>query len=228
MACSGSSLQEANEKNFTKAINAYLQQEGITIDIGKKIPVELEVEQITTDEELNAVLQSRGSQSLIPNLKRRPSRRRAASLKDRCQALEHAGILTGTGRIIEKEAPFYRTNPPLMVKYRLKKYDFSGKGKELVREPDVIHASYRIRIATGKVDKIENFTSPTPVKGYTVSKVKFTYSPDKVQPWATNGDIEKSFPAIKEKLKKNQTGNATMVLMGNGWAHGYTVADQIK
>ncbi|MGD9369568.1 MAG: hypothetical protein PVH87_27910 [Desulfobacteraceae bacterium] len=223
-ACSGSSPKEASEKNFTKAINDYLQKEGITIDIAKQMPIEVNAEQITTDEEINRLLRSHGMMPVI----KRPPRNRPTNLKARCQDLESAGLLKGTERIVERKDTHYTINPPIVIKYKVIKYDFSEKGKELVRKPDVIHDNYRIHIATAKVDKIENFTSPTPVKGYTVSKVKFTYSPDKVQPWAIDGDIEKSFPVIKEKLKKNQTDNATLVLMGNGWAHGYAVADQIK
>lgn len=227
MACSGSSPQQAGEKNFTKAINAYLQQEGITINIGKKMPIEMEDELITPAEEINRLLISRDAPTMIPSLKQPQIGNRKTSLKDRCQALERAGILTSTERIIEKEAPFFRGNPPLIVKYKVKKYDLSEKGKQLVRKPDVVHTGYRVRIATARVDQIKNFSSPTPVKGYTVSKVNFTYSPDEIEPWAKSDEIEKSFP-IKKKLQRNQADHATLVLMGDGWAHGFAVADQIK
>jgi hypothetical protein len=224
-ACSGSSNHEPNEANFTTAINTYLQSEGITIEIADKIPIEVDIEQLTSNAEINAMLTSRG----LP--KRRPTTRRKdrpTGLKARCEALERAGLLSGTVRVVERRDTKYITNTPILIKYKVKKYDLTGSGKTLIKAPDNAHAKYRLKIATAKVESIDHFTSPTPVEGFTVCKVKYTYSPDKIISFVKSKRFIDSYPQIEKKLKKEQQQVATLVLMGSGWEHGATAAEKIQ
>jgi hypothetical protein len=227
VACSETSPQQANEKNFTKALDDYLADEGVSIDIAKKMPIEIEAEQITTDAQLNKILRQRDLPKRIPELKS-PFYNPLTSLKERCRALKRAGLLSVQKRIVERPDKHYKVKPPVMVKYRIETYDLTEKGKKLVRKPDQIYPNYRFQIATAKVDKIDNFTAPTQLDGYTISKVAYTYSPDKVHDWATDGDVEKCFPSIKKKLKPGKNQRAVLVLMGDGWQHGQTVAGIFK
>jgi hypothetical protein len=220
MACSGSP-QEPSEQNFTKALNAYLQKEGITIDIGDKFPIQVEIERISQPGQADT------GPYKVPVLKRKPLKRPNSKI-ERYKALEQLGLLSSKEIEIERGEKLYWTEPSKMVKFKAIQYDLTDKGKGVFKEPDNTHTHYRFMIASASVDKIDNFTSPTPVEGYTISKVKYTFLPDKVQGWAKSNVIADHFPEIKDKLRKGQSDTATLVLMGSGWEDAQAVAKLIQ
>lgn len=214
VACSGPSGHEPSKENFTNVLNAYLQKEGITVDFTDQMPVEIEIER------LNAPATIKHGNIEIPLVKR-PKSNRPTSQRIKCERLEQLGLLISRETIIEK------ADKGETVKYKVRQYDSTEKGRQFILAPDAAHARYRLRIATAAVDKIDQFTSPTPVKGLTVSRVTYAFSPDTIQDWAENTGLEESFPEIRKKLAKGQSDTATLVLMDDGWKHGHEVAGDI-
>lgn len=219
-ACSGSP-SEPSEKNFTEALNDYLQQEGITVDIGRKMPIQFELERIEPEPAAQT------GEYKVPIVKQQPLKR-PNSAKARCEALEQAGLMTSKETVIEREEKQYWSRPGKTVQYRVKEYDVSDSGKKLLRLPDASHRQYRLKIASAVVDSIETFSSPTPTQGYTISKVSYTFSPDQVQGWAKDADFETVFPEIKQKLQAGQKDQAVLVLMHTGWKHGQSVIQDMS
>lgn len=214
VACSGTS-QEANEKNMQKGLNAYLQQQGITIDLCRQFPIRIEIERLSAtqrDDNIHA------GPFELATVTRKPLKK-VSKQKRRFDALEQAGLLCGKEIEAERMEKLYWSKPARKIKIKAKEYTITAKGQKFLKAPDTYHSDYRLQIATAKAE-ILKIGSPTPFQGYTVSKINYNCQPE-VCDWVSP-EIKACFPEIEEKLKPG-TNNATMVLMDTGWVHSHTI-----
>lgn len=78
------------------------------------------------------------------------------------------------------------------------------------------------KFCTGRysVKNIENFTSPNPHNGITVSYVNFTYTIEELAKWAENPAILEFDGKLKQLLEPpERKGKATLLLTNKGWVH---------
>lgn len=184
------SPKDATKENFTKAIDAHLVKNDIIISL--------------SDNNFPVTMQLAMNEWL---------KERVAKSYD---ALVKIGFLDV--KETEKEQKNLIGNGSYRIPVKI--YSLTEKGKQAFVEKSDTHFYSGFRVAKQKVKEIINFSEPSPVRGYTVTNVKYSVAYYEISEWAKDQDVLDAFPQIAREIDKTQTSkSATLVLMNDGWIH---------
>jgi hypothetical protein len=188
------SKKDANEKNFSEALNSYLAKKGqICLGIPAAWPVDLNESE------------------------RRSGMGRAAEMA----ALEKAGLVRSHETETEYTPPLSsRTVKAKVLRYELtdtgktfyREKDRLGlAGNEQV-QGDLCYGQQEL-------DKIVKWEGPTTVGDSKEASVFYTYKIDNLAEWAKNPDIQRVFPGVASTINGvgNTQMNQALILTNQGW-----------
>lgn len=202
------SVQDANERNFKKAIDSYYAHECILVQPEGGMGVSHEGYPVTV--------------RLEDASEGRKAQRKAELNRERTiqfEALARVGLLTAEDTVVETKAHFFGNR---LEKRPGRRYSLTEEGARHYRsEPGSALIRGRHGFCAGHyaVDEIRRFTEPGTVGGYTISQVVYTYSPRDVQKWAQDPAVRHAIPSLDEALRNSREGKATLVLTNEGWVH---------
>ena len=188
------SKNDANDKNFTQALNAYLAQKGeLCLGIPSVWPVDLN------------------------EAERRSGIGRAAEMA----ALEKAGLVRSHETETEYTPPL--SSHPVKVRVLQYELTEDGKksyrAKETVALVGTNGTQGDLCYGQQKLDKIVRWERPTTVGDSKEASVFYTYKIDNLAEWAMNSDIQRMFPGIVATIDgagKTQM-NQPLILTNQGW-----------
>lgn len=188
------SKNDANDKNFTQALNAYLAQKGeLCLGIPSAWPVDLN------------------------EAERRSGIGRAAEMA----ALEKAGLVHSQETETEYTPPLSsHTVKVKVLRYELTEH---GKNFYRTRETIALVAKNGTKgdlcYGQQQLDKIIKWDGPTAVGDSKEATVFYTYKVANLAAWASNPEIQKAFPGILSTI--NGAGkiqmNQALTLTSQGW-----------
>ena len=184
--------QEAERRNFTKAINQYLAKndEACTM-IGRQFPVDIpESEQ-------------KGQYGVGPQM----------------AVLEQAGLVrsSNTTAVVHGMLdPLRGSSPPQPVK----RYELSAEGENYFRQtPGAFGQMDSFCYGQKTVDSIIKWTKPMTMGAYSQTEVTYTYKIVNLAAWAERPDIQRVFSGVRSTVngasKTNQI--AGLQLTNQGW-----------
>ena len=188
------SKKDANEKNFSEALNSYLANKGqICLGIPSAWPVDLN------------------------EAERRSGMGRAAEMA----ALENAGLVRSHEMETEYTPPL--SSRPVKTKVLRYELTDSGKtfyrekdrlalaGNKLV-QGDLCYGQQTL-------DRIVKWDGPTPVGESKQASVFYTYKIDNLAEWAKNPDIQRVFPGVVSTIDGagKTVMNQALTLTSQGW-----------
>lgn len=188
------SKNDANENNFSQALNAYLAQKGeLCLGIPSAWPVDLS------------------------EAERRSGLGRAAEMS----ALEKAGLVRSHETETEYTPPL--SSRPVKVKVLRYELTEDGKqfyrAKETVALVGTSGTQGDLCYGQQKLDKIVKWEGPTTVGDSKEATVFYTYKIANLAEWANNPEIQKVFPGILSTI--NGAGkiqmNHALTLTSQGW-----------
>lgn len=188
------SKKNANEKNFSEALNSYLAKKGqVCLGIPSSWPVDLNESE------------------------RRSGMGRAAEMA----ALERAGLVRSHETETDYTPPL--SSRPLKAKVLRYELTDSGKTFYREKDRLGLAANKQVQgdLCYGQqtLDKIVKWDGPTPVGGSQEASVIYTYKIDNLAEWAKNPDVQRVFPGISSTIDgagKTQM-NQALTLTNQGW-----------
>lgn len=135
-------------------------------------------------------------------------------------ALLSAGLLTERDTVIQQKFAFGPGTQPVPVK----SYDLTDAGHAVFAKSqagshqDVFSSEPRFCYGTPEVVKVERYTEPASMMGFTVSHVVYAYHLKDVADWVHSTAIAAAFPAVQPSLADSIDGSDDVVLTSNGWA----------
>jgi hypothetical protein len=188
------SKKDANEKNFSEALNSYLAKKGqICLGIPSMWPVDLN------------------------EAERRSAMGRAAEMA----ALEKAGLVRSHETETEYTPPL--SSRPVRAKVLRYELTDTGKtfyrekgGLDLGRNK---HVQGDLCYGQQALDKIIKWEGPTAVGDAKEASVFYTYKIDNLAEWAKNPDIQRVFPGVASTINGagNTQMNQALILTNQGW-----------
>lgn len=192
IACA--SKNDANEKNFSEALNSYLAKKGqICLGIPSAWPVDLNESE------------------------RRSGMGRAAEMV----ALEKAGLVRSHEAETEYTPPL--STRPVKTKVLRYELTDNGKTFYREKDRLSLAGSKQVQgdLCYGQqtLDKIVKWEGPTTVGNSKEASVFFTYKIDNLAEWAKNPDIQRVFPGVASTINGagNTQMNQTLILTNQGW-----------
>lgn len=183
------SPKDANEKNFTNAINDYLDTQCPIAYVAAEFPTV-----VATD-----------------SPKQRPSD------VEELEYLKTQGLLTAEQGQLAVEDRYSKKEE--LVTGTIYDLSDEGKARFSHTKGIAWGKRTGFCVAGFELDSIDNFTDPSDVMGYTISNVKYTASPIDVLSWATSEQAKQYFPDLEEELVPEQKMSATLILTNDGWQH---------
>jgi hypothetical protein len=188
------SKKDANEKNFSEALNSYLAKKGqICLGIPSPWPVDLNESE------------------------RRSGMGRAAEMA----ALEKAGLVRSYETETEYTPPL--SSRPVKTKVLRYELTDSGKTfyREKDRLALVGNKQVQGDLCYGQqtLDKIVKWDGPTPAGDSKEASVFYTYKIENLAEWAKNPDIQRVFPGVASTIDgaTRTTLNQAVTLTNEGW-----------
>src|ERR1700728_349355 len=188
------SKKDANEKNFSEALNSYLaKKDQICLGIPSPWPVDLNESE------------------------RRSGMGRAAEMA----ALEKAGLVRSHETETEYTPPL--SSRPVKTKVLRYELTDSGKTFYREKDRLGLDGSKQVRgdLCYGQqvLDKILKWDGPTPAGDSKEASVFYTYKIDNLAQWATNPDIQRIFPGVASTINGagNTQMNQALILTNQGW-----------
>lgn len=183
--------KDATKGNFENSINAHYENE--CIDIGTvygTFPVQI-ANSDEKDKELFDALTKVGLTTSKP-----------AKVED--NSMSGIDIYTGKRKIIDG--------------YEYKLTDLGTKSVKTKKGNGFFSSTNEFCAGKYKVSSIENFTEPSDIGGYKLTRVNFKKEPIDVPEWANNLVKEKAFEKYAEKISKEPIDEEMeLVLTDNGW-----------
>ena len=190
------SKKDANEKNFSEALNSYLAKKGqLCLGIPSAWPVDLN------------------------EAERRGGMGTAAEMA--ALALEKAGLV----RSHETETEYTPPLSSRPVRAKVLRYELTDNGKTFYREKDRLGLAGNKQVqgdlcyGQQALDKIVKWEGPTPAGDSKEASVFYTYKIENLAEWAKNPDIQRVFPGIVSTIDgagKTQM-NQVLTLTNEGW-----------
>ncbi len=188
------SKKDANEKNFSEALNSYLAKRGqICLGIPTTWPVDLN------------------------EAERRSGMGRAAEMA----ALEKAGLVRSRETETEYTPPL--SSRPVKTKVLRYELTDSGKTFFRERDRLALAGNKQVQgdLCYGRqaLDKIVKWEGPTTVGDSKEASVFYTYKIDNLAEWAKNPDIQRVFPGVVSTIDgaTRTTLNQAVTLTNEGW-----------
>jgi len=183
--------KDATKDNFANSINAHYENE--CIDIGTvygKFPVQV----ANNDKEGKELFDALTKVGLTTS--------KPTKVEDR--SLTGFDIMTGKRKIIDG--------------YEYKLTDLGTKSVKTKKGNGFFSDANEFCAGKYEVSSIENFTEPSDIGGYKLTRVNFKKEPIDVPEWANNLVKEKAFERYAEKISKKSSDEAMeLVLTDNGW-----------
>ena len=132
------------------------------------------------------------------------------------QAYEKAGLVKLTAKKI---------NPSGISYGKVEKVDgyhveLTPKGEKELITTKGFYSKKGFCAGSYKIEEIINYSKPTALKGYTISRVKFKMKATNLKPWAKELVANKEFKPFQDKLLTIQDAKAVLVLTEmKGWVH---------
>ncbi len=171
------SKTDANDKNFSAALDQYLVKKGDvclgSVKLGEW-PVEV---QDTTG--LNFVPTPRPTDE-------------AAQMK----ALESVGLAKGTHMEVDQ----LMGSRPTGRKHKVWRYELTDAGKKAVRDSSYGSGLVDLCYASKRLDKIVKWDAVESFGGATATNVSYLYKLDGMQDWANKPEIQSAFPNVKAQI----------------------------
>ena len=196
----GGSPNDANEANFTKALNAYYEAHPDCIRMPQtKNDKAYDYIAVIADD-TKPLGKSNNENKLAPYIE-----------------LSNVGILDAEKTTVEEKFFSQVKEVPAMG------FKLTDKAKGFLYEPtrnekffgDSTHICYGHR----EVVEIENFTEPADAFGATLSKVNYSYKIANVADWFSNLDDDGRFAKTKAVVNEIRNDDDDLVLSANGWVH---------
>jgi hypothetical protein len=188
------SKKDANEKNFSEALNSYLAKKGQTcLGIPTTWPVDLN------------------------EAERRSGMGRAAEMA----ALEKAGLVRSHETETEYTPPL--SSRPVKTKVLRYELTDSGKTFYRERDRLALAGNKQVQgdLCYGQqaLDKIVKWDGPTPAGDSKEASVFYTYKIENLAEWAKNPDIQRVFPGVASTIDGaiRTTLNQAVTLTNEGW-----------
>jgi hypothetical protein len=188
------SKKDANEKNFSEALNSYLAKKGQTcLGIPSTWPVDLN----------------------------EPERRSSIGRAAEMAALEKAGLLRSHETETEYTPPF--SSRPVKTKVLRYELTENGKTfyreKERLGLSGSKHVQGDLCYGQQALDKIVKWEVPTTVGDSKEASVFYTYKIDNLAEWAKNPDIQRVFTGVASTINGagNNQMNQALILTNQGW-----------
>jgi hypothetical protein len=178
------SNQDANEKNFGKAISQYLDKKGELCLRLNRWPVDVSGMDLDLQKSL------------------------PTGTARRMEALAAVGLATETDVEMDQIGPF--DNKPTGLKYKIKRYVLTDAGKKFYREKEVNKRSIggtkkamEGDICYGKeaLDKIVKWEGPMKLGDYQEANVFYLYKIDGVAAWTKNPEFLAAFPEVGQVIE---------------------------
>jgi hypothetical protein len=195
----GNDPKEANNDNFTAAINGHLTKDKACFSYKGKLPY----------------LAKKGDAPYYEETK----------LLD---AMVELGFLTSVDKSAEVVLnPSRVFGPAKKATMSVREFTLTEDGESVYQEGRIRpvlfgSGSTAMKFCYGNyaVTEIKEFTAPADMLGKRISEVKFTYSIQDVEDWAYTivGGKEERLEAFNDRLQPKD-GKATLVLMSDRWAH---------
>ena len=189
------SKKDANEKNFSEALNSYLAEKGqICLGIPSPWPVDLNESE------------------------RRSGMGRAAEMA----ALEKAGLVRSHETETEYTPPL--SSRPVKIKVLRYELTDSGKTFYRQKDRLALVGNKQVQgdLCYGQqtLDKIVKWDGPTPAGDSKEASVFYTYKIENLAEWAKNPDIQRVFPGVASTIDgaTRTTLNQAVTLTNEGWA----------
>ncbi len=188
------SAKKPSDSNFKAAISRYLATNGKTcIPVLQPFPVDIPIARIND---------SSGT---------------AAEMA----ALESAGLLhsSDTTAVVHGLLNALRgPTPPQPVK----RYELTAPGQKYFQQyPTAIGQANGFCYGQKQVDSIVKWDEPVTQGSYSVTRVTYTYKLEQPADWATQPDVQRTFPVIKATLDQAKTNQEIdLHLTNKGWEAG--------
>ena len=123
-------------------------------------------------------------------------------------ALVSAGLLVEQDTIVQQKLMFGSGTQSIQVK----SYDLSGTGRALLAKSKASNHLYmdnntsNFCYGTPEVVKVDQYTEPASMMGFTVSHVIYTYHLTNVLSWARDPAVGAAFPAVQQSLANSIDG----------------------
>jgi hypothetical protein len=188
------SVKDANNTNFTKALDTHFARDCIRMPISGTLETSFPITISQTDG--NDPLQ-KGTMAQL-------------------DALVKIGWLSEVNGTTTQPVFF---GPKTSIVVPAKIYSLTAAGKAAVAPRGFWSAGHAFCIGHYTVDSITRFTQPqSDPSGMMVSEVDFTFDPfSDVPSWAYSTPVQAAFPNLANALQKSQTGDVTLVLTNKGW-----------
>jgi len=188
------SNKDANEKNFSEALNSYLAKKGQTcLGIPTAWPVD------------------------VNEAERRSGMGRAAEMA----ALEKAGLVGSHETETEYTPPL--SSRPVKIKVLRYELTDRGKTFYREKDRLALAGNNQVQgdLCYGQqaLDKIVKWEGPTTAGDSKEASVFYTYKIDNLAQWATNPDIQRIFPGVASTINGagNTQMNQALILTNQGW-----------
>lgn len=188
------SKEDANKKNFGRAISEHLKKHGELCLNGSRWPVDIPVSKVS------------GNQ---------PPQSEAARLA----SLEKVKLVTAE-RVEKDNVGLFGSS---LGKVEVMRYTLSDKAKEFTREagPDMFSGAGAQKLCWGQqaLDEVVKWEGPMVYGDYKEALVKYHYKVDSKAKWADDTSIQESFPEIKRTIEgaKNTEKVIALKLTSEGW-----------
>lgn len=194
------SKSDENKKNFSEAIEKYLDKKGDLCLNLKKWPVDINAYE-------------------LKNIKFSPSGRAA-----KMSALESIGFVSSSSVETEQKLSFFgeRTQKVVVKRYALtemgKKYFHE---KESEKQSNATDKDSQGDICYGKqsLDEVVKWETALQLGDFKAINVKYLYNIDELAGWAKNSSIQAAFPFVKEEIDNagNKKQSIDLKLTSDGW-----------
>lgn len=184
--------KDANEKNFKVAIQTYLDSEYPMCYIKAQFPIE-----VSPSKSHRTNMEAYNRLMELGILSARTEKRPVKALWGNATT-EDVTIY----QITEKAKPYYKTE---IKKPIFGEGNFDG-----------------LCFGKAEVTKINNFSEPATINGYSVSRVNYNYRISDIPDWAQDETILKSFHKLASDVattKEDAKEMATLILTNEGWVH---------
>ncbi|MBW3779587.1 hypothetical protein GL272_22205 [Aeromonas veronii] len=193
--------QDANEENFSAAINQYFDKHGDLCLTLKKWPIDVTENDLTMQKSAPTWIAAQAA------------------------ALQAAGLVSGSDAEVDEPNLF---NAAIVKKVKVKRYELTDSGQKFLKTEEVPlligggKATIRkLCYGTKMVSRIVKWEGPRDVAGSHIAKVSYRYKINNLADWSKNSAIQAAFPSVASDIKgvEESEENAIVKLTNVGWEH---------
>lgn len=192
--CGCNSAKKPSDSNFKAAIDQYLATNGKTcIPALRSFPIDVPVARLHDTSGIPAEM----------------------------AALESAGLLRSSDTTAVVHGMLDALRGP-MPPQPVKRYDLTATGQKYFQQyPTAIGQANGFCYGQKQVDSVVKWDEPGTQGSYSVTRVTYTYKLEQLADWATQPDIQSTFPVVKATLDQAKTNQEIdLHLTNKGWEAG--------